>query len=144
MDARGTNKPAREQSRLATGGKVLLVDEDAGDLQYYRNILEGCGCWVRTCRSYQEGVRCLGEEAFNFVIVTQGSPNFEGSCVLERAVEIDRRLPVLVVARCLDMKCYLESMQMGAVDYLVEPLTVQQLCRFLKTHWRESVGFTCC
>ncbi|HZP00712.1 MAG TPA: response regulator [Terriglobia bacterium] len=133
MDPRGTNKPERGQSLLATGGKVLLVDEDPGDLHYYRNILEGYGCWVRACRSYQEGVRCLGEEPFNFVIVTQGSPKFEGRCVLERAVESDRRLPVLVVARCLDMKCYLESMQMGAVDYRVEPLTVQELCWFLKT-----------
>ena len=74
----------------------------------------------------------MGDEVFAFVMVTQGTPNFEGRCVLERAVEIDRSLPVLVVARCLDMNCYLEAMQLGAVDYLVEPLTVLEIGRVLE------------
>ena len=33
--------------------------------------------------------------------------------MLARALKVDRRLPVLVVARCLDMSCYLEAMQLA-------------------------------
>ena len=83
---------------------------------------------------FQEGVRCLADEVFDFVMVSQGTPNFEGSRVLKRATEINRSLPVLVVARCLDMGCYLEAMQLGAVDYLVEPLTVSEIGRVLENH----------
>jgi response regulator of citrate/malate metabolism len=54
--------------------------------------------------------------------------------VLKRATEINRSLPVLVVARCLDMGCYLEAMQLGAVDYLVEPLTASEIGRVLEDH----------
>jgi DNA-binding NtrC family response regulator len=110
------------------------VDEYPEDLQYYFNILEGYGYRVKACNSYQEGLRCLGDEVFDFVIVGQGTPKFEGSCVLERATEVDRSLPVLVVARCLDMGYYLEAMQLGAVDYLVEPLTVREIGRVLENH----------
>ena len=67
-------------------------------------------------------------------MVSQGTPNFEGSRVLKRAAEINRSLPVLVVARFPDMGCYLEAMQLGAVDYLVEPLTVSELGRVLENH----------
>jgi FixJ family two-component response regulator len=67
-------------------------------------------------------------------MVSQGTPNFEGSCVVKRATEINRSLPVLVVARCVDMGCYLEAMQLGAVDYLVEPLTVLEVVRVLENH----------
>jgi response regulator of citrate/malate metabolism len=56
--------------------------------------------------------------------------------VLKRATETNRSLPVLVVARCLDMGCYLEAMQLGAVDYLVEPLTVSEIGRVLENHPR--------
>jgi FixJ family two-component response regulator len=37
-------------------------------------------------------------------------------------LQMDRHRAVLVVTRCVDMSCYLEAMQMGAVDYLEKPL----------------------
>lgn len=134
MGPRGTNQKESAQPLCVPGAKALLVDEDPGDLQYYFNLLEGYEYRVRACNSYQEGVRCLGHEVFDFVMLSQGTPNFEGSCVLKHATEIDRHLPVLIVARHLDMGCYLEAMQLGAVDYLVEPLTVTEIGRVLKNH----------
>ena len=119
---------------IARAAKALLVVEEPEALHYYCNILEGCGYQVRACHSYEEGVCCLGSEVFDFVMVSQGSPNFEGRCVVERAIEIDRRLPVVVVARSLDMHCYLEAMQLGAVDYLEEPVTVSEMGRVLGNH----------
>ena len=134
MGLRGMHQKESTQPRCALSAKALLVDEDAADLQYYFNILEGYEYQVRVCNSYQEGVRCLADEVFEFVMVSQGTPNFEGSCVLKRATQVNRRLPVLVVARCLDMGCYLEAMQLGAVDYLVEPLTVSGVGRVIENH----------
>ena len=55
---------------------------------------------------------------FDIIVVGQGSHNFEGRCVLEGAIAFDRQLPVVVVARHVEMECYLEAMQLGAVDYL--------------------------
>jgi DNA-binding NtrC family response regulator len=134
MGPKDTNQKGRAQPLLARGGKALLVVEDPEALQHYCNILEEWGYQVRACHSYKEGVCCLGSEVFDFVMVNQGSRNFEGRCVLERAIEIDRRLPVLVVARYLDMTCYLEAMQLGAVDYLAEPVTVSEIGRVLGNH----------
>ncbi len=136
MRPRGTNQKESTQPLRVPRAKALLVHEDPGDLQYYFNMFEGYGYRVRACNSYQEAVRCLADEVFDFVMVSQGTPNFEGSCVLKRATETNRSLPVLVVARCLDMGCYLEAMQLGAVDYLVEPLTVLEIGRVLENHPR--------
>jgi len=111
--------------------KALVVDECPEVLEYYSTMLEGYGYQVRCCGTYSEGFRCLGKEAFDFVIVGQGTPKFEGSCVLKRALEVDRNLPVVVVARCLDMGAYMEAMQLGARDYLVEPVTAWEIGRLL-------------
>ena len=111
--------------------KALVVDERPDGLEHYAAMLEAYGYQVRRCGAYGEGLRRLGNETFDLVIVSQGTPKFEGSCVLTQAVEIDRSLPVIVVAPCLDMGCYIEAMQLGATDYLVEPLTAWEIQRLL-------------
>jgi DNA-binding NtrC family response regulator len=117
-------------------GRILVVDDDFRDLAYYSEILRGVGFDVSLCSSYQEGARRVGPDAFDFIIVSQGSPAFEGKAVLERAVEIDRHIPVLVLTRCLNMNCYLDAMQLGAVDYLEKPIPPEQIAWVLETHLR--------
>jgi DNA-binding response OmpR family regulator len=120
--------------------KVLLVDEEAGDLRALRLTLEGQGFEVSTCTSYEAGVQCLETEPFDFVVVSQGTRAFEGRQVLDRAMQLDRRRPVLVLTRCIEMRCYLEAMQMGAIDYLEKPVPPGDLLRFVRTHV-ASAGF---
>ena len=83
--------------------KVLLVDEEAGDLRILRLILEGQGFEVFTCISFEAGILCLEAEPFDFVVVSQGSHAFEGRTVLGRAMQLDRRRPVLVLARSIEI-----------------------------------------
>jgi len=114
--------------------KVLLVDEDAGGWRFLRLVLEGQGIEVRACTTYEAGVRCLETDTYHLVVVGQGTQAFEGRRVLERAIELNRSRPVLVVTRCMDMPCYLEAMQMGAIDYLEQPVPPADLLRFVLAH----------
>ena len=114
--------------------RVLIIDEDAGDLRNLRLILEGQGFQVSACATYEAGLRCLEAEPCDFVVVSQGSQSFEGRAVLDRAQQLDRRRPVLVVTRCINMPCYLEAMQMGAIDYLEKPIPPADLLRFVRAH----------
>jgi len=114
--------------------RILLVDEEAGDLRTLRLVLEGQGFEVFSCTNYESGVQCLDKEYFDFVVVSQGTTAFEGRKVLDRAVQLDRHRPVLVLTRCLDMPSYLEAMQMGAIDYLEKPVPPADLLRFVRAH----------
>jgi len=114
--------------------KVLVVDDEVGDLRILRLTLEGQGFEVFTCTTYEAGVQSLEAETFDFVVVSQGSQAFEGRKVLDHAMQMDRRRPVLVLTRCIDMHCYLEAMQMGAIDYLEKPVPPGDLLRFVRAH----------
>ena len=116
------------------GGQILVVDEDADDLKLYRSDLEGLGFKTYSCTSYEAGLKYLENQQFDFVLVSQGSPAFEGLKVLIRALQMDRHRAVLVVTRCVHMPCYLEAMKMGAVDYLEKPVPPQVLLRFARTY----------
>jgi DNA-binding NtrC family response regulator len=92
---------------------------------------------VHACNSYAEGIRQLESGTFKLVLVGQGSRFFEGRCVVEHAVKINRRLPVVVVARQLEMECYLEAMQLGAVDYVADPSVGVEIARLMRNHSRH-------
>ena len=102
-------------------GRVLLVSDGLWEFPSYEGIVSALGYDVVMCSSYEEGARRVEMEDFDFAIVGQGSASFEGRCVLERATEMHRNILIVVVARCLDTHCYLEAMELGAVDYLERP-----------------------
>jgi DNA-binding NtrC family response regulator len=100
---------------------VLLVFEELRDLETYGSAFCSSGYRILMCNSVAEGIKALETENIAFVIVGQGSPAFEGRQVLERSLQLHPKVPVLVVARVLDAHCYLEAMDLGAIDYLERP-----------------------
>jgi DNA-binding NtrC family response regulator len=104
-----------------TNGTVLLVFEEPQDLEHYGSILCTLGYSIRMCNSVAEGIKALETEDFSLVLVSQGTPAFEGRQVLERSLQLHPNVPVLVIARVLDMHCYLDAMDLGAIDYLERP-----------------------
>ena len=100
---------------------VLLVFEELRDLETYGSILRSLGYRIIMCNSAAEGIKALATENVAFVIVSQGTPAFEGRQVLETSLQLHPNVPVLVIARVLDVHCYLEAMDLGAIDYLERP-----------------------
>jgi DNA-binding NtrC family response regulator len=100
---------------------MLLVFEQLRDIETYGPTLRSSGYRIRTCTSVAEGIEALETEDISIVIVDQGTPAFEGRQVLERSLQLHPGVPVMVIARMLDMHCYLEAMDLGAVDYLERP-----------------------
>lgn len=122
------------------GPKVLMVINEPESLEHHTELLQSLGYEVLACDSYGEGLAMLQNEAFDMVTVGQGSLSFEGKDVVMRSVELDRSVPVLVLARNSNMDNYLEAMQLGAVDYLEMPVPPEEFVRVLRTHILYSVG----
>ena len=100
---------------------VLLVFEELQDLEKYGSLLCTLGYSIRMCSSAAEGIKALETDNFSLVIVSQGTPAFEGRQVLERSLQLHPDVPVLVIARALNVHCYLDAMDLGAIDYLERP-----------------------
>ena len=120
-------------------GTALIVDRDAADLQSYAAVLRGMGFEVKTYLDFGEAARSLEQESADFVLVSQGSPAFEGQGVVQKALAHDRHTPVVVVASHLDLGCYLEAIQLGAADYLEKPLSPAEVEHLVTTYRRPHV-----
>jgi DNA-binding NtrC family response regulator len=121
-------------------GRILLVDEDEKDLKHFTTLLGRMGYSVRAFVNYREAEGCLEHEHFDFVIVSQGSPAFETHDLVQLTLARDRHTPVVVLTRYLEMNCYLEAMQLGALDYLEKPLAPAELERLVTTHCQPRQG----
>ena len=117
-----------------------LVEEDLNDLGVYAASLEHHGYDLRTCARYSDGVRAHERERFDFIIVGQGGPAFEGRLVLEYAWRLDRPAPILVVTRCPGMNSYMEAMELGALDYIEKLHSPLQFARVVETYLRPDPG----
>jgi DNA-binding NtrC family response regulator len=135
------NKPSLHPTQsLLPRGRILLVDEDEKDLKHFTTLLGRMGYSVRAFVNHWEAEGCLEHEHFDFVIASQGSPAFETHHLVELTLARDRHTPVLVLTRCLEMKCYLEAMQLGAADYLEKPLSSTEFERVVKAHCQSRHG----
>ena len=132
--------PLHPTQFLLPRGRILLVDEDEKDLKYFTTLLGRMGYSVRAFMKYREAEGCLECEHFDFVIVNQGSPAFEAHHLVELILARDRHTPVVVLTRCLEMKCYLEAMQLGAADYLEKPLGPAEFEHLVRTHCQPRRG----
>jgi DNA-binding NtrC family response regulator len=116
--------------------RLLVVDEDLDDLLYYTADFEHQGYQVLSTPSYTDGAACVEREDFDLIVVSQGSPSFEGRLVLARAIERNRWAPVLVLTRAIQMPCYIEAMQSGALDYLEKPLPPSKIGALVRKYLR--------
>ena len=132
MQRRMANYRARQEFEVLPQGRVLLVDDDANDLEHHSAVLRSQGQNVFPSSSYEEGERLAERGDFDLVVVNQGGTNFRGRTVVERATQPGRQLPVVVLADVADIDLYLEAMQMGALDYLQKPVASGDFRRVLK------------
>ena len=119
---------------ISPGKRVLVIEHETTDRERFCSILRQHGFLVNDCESPAQGEELLANEDFDFVLVDQGSHAFEGRAVLERVLQLNRHLPTVVLTRCVDMKCYLEAMQMGAIDYLEKPVSDNDILKVVENH----------
>jgi DNA-binding response OmpR family regulator len=131
VDDRKTTQPPR-----LLKPSLLVVDEDLDDLLRYSAFLQHQGYQVRAISSFADGVACVEREDFDLIVVSQGSPSFEGRLVLARAIERNRWTPVLVLTRAVEMPCYIEAMQAGALDYMEKPLPPSEIGPLVRKYLR--------
>lgn len=121
------------------GPKLLLVDENTQDLNYYTGALRHLGYEVFPVDSYSHADAALKQYQFDLVIVDQGGRGFEGRAVLTRAVEVDRHVPVLVLTRVVDAECCLEALDSGAYEYVQKPLTVAEVRELVNDYLKPEM-----
>lgn len=105
--------------------KVLVVDDQASNLEALGALLERCDCSLVHAHSADEALLQLLDQDFAAIILDVVMPDMDG-LDLARVIKQRRRtrdIPILfLTAHMLDHRDVLRGYGVGAVDYLIKPV----------------------
>jgi putative two-component system response regulator len=119
-----------------TGGalverKVLVVDDDIESLHLYGDMLRRAGYAAVTASTGWEGIDMAVKEQPGLILLDLRLPDITGLTVLEtlRTALSTKNIPIIVVSAISKDDDVMKAMQMGAFDYVVKPITYDDMIR---------------
>jgi two-component system response regulator HydG len=110
------------ESATLQSATLLFIDDDAARGELLANLLEKAGHKVERATSAEEGLARLGHAPFpDAALVDLNMPLLDGSAFLERAKNLPREVPVVVMTAEASIETAVAAMRHGAFDFLVEP-----------------------
>ena len=107
----------------ATGGSILVVDDDEASLQILKLTLESGGYSVATALNGLHALELLNAQPIELVLLDIMMPYMDGYEVLRR-MKTDsglRHIPVIVVSAINQTDSLVRCIELGAEDYLTKP-----------------------
>ena len=123
---------------LSLGGRVLLIEDEAGIADFVRRGLEGEGFFVQAAGDGIEGERLALEGGFDAVVLDLMLPGRPGLEILGRLHSEKPSLPVIVLTARSEVGDRVAGLDAGAVDYLVKPFSLAELLARVRAHLRVS------
>ena len=122
--------------------RILVVDDDRFMRGSLADVLEGAGHAVVACEGAEIALEHLRNESFDAAITDLKMPKVSGLEFLERAREIDGRLPVIVITAHGTVETAVKAMKHGALDYILKPFGEEEVNLLVEKalHHRRLVG----
>ena len=122
---------------------ILVIDDEALTLRTIGRALQAEGYEVRVAMSGEEGLKLFQEEATELALVDVVLPGIDGIEVLRQIKKRNSAAVVLMMSAYHMVDRAVESMKLGAYDYLIKPFhiadmlnTVRRASEMLTLHVR--------
>jgi CheY-like chemotaxis protein len=112
--------------------KILIFDVDPRDLAWHSEPFEALRYEVHKCASIDAAMRCIEREEFDYALVDQVSPAFEGLRIIRHLMRYNLLTPFVVTSRSVDPRCQQEALALGAAGYLLKPVSREDLNRIVQ------------
>ena len=107
--------------------RMVVVDDDPQNLDVIRTALEGEPLEVFTTSDSREGLELIRAKHPNIVLLELVMPQLGGMEMLERIVEMDPGIDVILMTAHYTPESAVEAIKKGAYDYLTKPISAAKL-----------------
>jgi two-component system, NtrC family, response regulator HydG len=108
---------------------ILVVDDSPETVELIKRNLEPVGYQIYTAGNVQSAVKLLNSFSFNLVISDLKMPGENGIELVRHVTENCKGVGVLVITGFPTIQGAVESIKIGAEEYLVKPFTDEELFR---------------
>ena len=107
---------------------TVLVVDDGADMRWLLSaILREEKLEVLTACDGQEALASVSKHSPDAVLLDLNMPTMQGMAVLEKLMELDANLPVIILTAYGDIPSAVRAMKAGAYDFLAKPFTNEGL-----------------
>lgn len=118
--------------------KVLLVDDEEEFVTTLAERLQLRGIQVQTATDGESALRLVEDDPPQVVALDVLMPGIGGFEVLQRIKSQNPEIPVILLTGRGSTKDGIEGMRLGAFDYLMKPLDIDELINKMKEAVRDS------
>ena len=107
--------------------KLLAIDDEAQNLEIIKLSLKRAGLTILTAQDPEEGFQLFLQARPRIVLLDLMMPKVSGIEILERIVNVDPGVDVILITAHYSTESAVEAIQKGASDYLTKPLDIAKL-----------------
>jgi DNA-binding NtrC family response regulator len=108
-------------------GRILAIDDEKNIRHLLKNELTPEGFEVVTAKSGEEGIKLARKDTFRVVLLDIKLPEMSGIEVLRHLKQDAPRTEVIMITGYGDIQSAVESMKLGARDYITKPFKLSEL-----------------
>jgi two-component system KDP operon response regulator KdpE len=118
--------------------RVLVIDDEAAILRFLKPALEANNYEMTSAGTIAEGVKRVAAETPDIVLLDLGLPDGDGKDVIRRAREWSD-VPIIVLSAREREAEKIESLDLGADDYVNKPFNIGELMARMRTALRHRM-----
>ena len=108
-------------------GKILVIDDEKNILHLIQNEFSEEGFEVTTALSGEQGLEIAAQQKFNLVFLDLKLPKISGIETLRRLKQKSSSTEVIMITGHGEIKSAIESIKLGARDYITKPFKLNEL-----------------
>jgi DNA-binding NtrC family response regulator len=114
--------------------KILAIDDDPLFLRSLKRILAATPYAATTMTDPAQGLRAVGTERFDLVLLDLQMPGRDGLSVLEELLLVDPEVIVVMLTGHGSVQQAVKAIKLGAADFLEKPCSPAALCQVLANY----------
>jgi DNA-binding NtrC family response regulator len=107
--------------------KLVIIDDNPGSLELLSTALESDGVRIFTADDPEQGIEVILREHPEIVLTDLVMPGLSGLEVLDRVVEFDPAIDVILMTAHYTSESAVDAIRRGACDYLNKPVSISTL-----------------
>ena len=107
--------------------RIVIIDDNAGSVELMASALAGEGVDIITSTDPEDGLDLIFQAHPQIVLTDLVMPKLTGMQILERIMEFDPAIDVILMTAHYSTESAVEAIKKGATDYLNKPVSVSTI-----------------
>lgn len=107
--------------------KILIVDDDNVTLSILKQVLYKANHDVTTAIDGEEAIQHVRTTSYDIIITDFNMPGMNGIELTKEILKINPQAVIILITAYISVKAALESIKLGAFDYLTKPVDKEEL-----------------